>query len=374
VAIGLAIALSASLLARVDLPVRLTDQAFWQLSESLSEPSGSFQSDNLVSNETGMQKIIPELVDRVGTGGVYLGVGPEQNYTYIAALQPRIAFILDVRRGNRDMHLMYKAIFELSADRVEFVSRLFSRARPSGLTRESTATEIFSAIEFAPPSEQVYLETILGIRDVLITKHGLPLSEEELDNLNYIFTSFYRFGPAISYSSSRSGRAATHAQYSSLMQLTDAAGIQRSYLSSDERFQTVKALHAANLIVPVIGNFAGPKALRAIGAWLRERQETVSVYYLSNVEDYLPAQTLWPTFCRNVASLPLTERSTFIRTGRGPSLSPASAVSGAQWVIIPGPVGGATTQPRPVVPIVSSGGMATSKLAYMTLDIKACGS
>ena len=65
---------------------------------------------------------------------VYLGVGPEQNFTYIAALKPAMVFIVDVRRGNLQLHLMYKALFELSADRADFVARLFSKERPAGLT------------------------------------------------------------------------------------------------------------------------------------------------------------------------------------------------------------------------------------------------
>ena len=69
---------------------------------------------------------------------MYLGVGPEQNFTYITAVRPRMAFILDIRRGNLQEHLLYKALFELSADRAEFLSRLFSRPRAAGLTTDST--------------------------------------------------------------------------------------------------------------------------------------------------------------------------------------------------------------------------------------------
>ena len=76
---------------------------------------------------------------------VYLGVGPEQNFTYIAALKPKMAFIVDVRRGNLQLHLMYKALFELSSDRADFIFRLFSRKRPEGLGPKSTADEIFAA-------------------------------------------------------------------------------------------------------------------------------------------------------------------------------------------------------------------------------------
>ena len=79
-----------------------------------------------------MQRVIPDLTRTVKPGRVYLGVGPEQNFTYIAATKPAMAFIIDIRRGNLQLHLMYKALFELSADRAEFVSRLFSLKRPAG--------------------------------------------------------------------------------------------------------------------------------------------------------------------------------------------------------------------------------------------------
>jgi hypothetical protein len=77
--------------------------------------------------------------------GVYLGVGPEQNFTYIAAIRPKIAFIIDIRRQNMLQHLVYKAAFEMSENRADFLSRLFSRRRPAGLSDSSTVTELFNA-------------------------------------------------------------------------------------------------------------------------------------------------------------------------------------------------------------------------------------
>jgi hypothetical protein len=123
-------------------PTRLTDDQFWKLSSVSSEEDGTFNSDNLVSNEDGFQHIMPDLLKTARQGGIYIGVGPEQNFTYMAALKPSMAFIVDIRRGNLDVHLMYKALFELSADRDDFVSRLFSKKRPDGLTSKSTARDL----------------------------------------------------------------------------------------------------------------------------------------------------------------------------------------------------------------------------------------
>src|SRR5262245_11794136 len=127
------------------LPSQLSDQEFWKLSSEFSEPDGTFRSDNLLSNESYFQYVIPQLKE-LAKGQVYMGVGPEQNFTYIAALKPKMVFIIDIRRGNLDLQLMYKALFEISKDRAEFVSRLFSRKQPAGIGPNSTVEEIFSAV------------------------------------------------------------------------------------------------------------------------------------------------------------------------------------------------------------------------------------
>src|ERR1051325_974878 len=157
-------------------PKELSDQQFWSLSKEFSEDDGVFRSDNLLSNETSFQYVIPNLLKGTKQGRVYLGVGPEQNFTYIAALKPAMAFIIDIRHGNLDVHLMYKALFELSKDRAEFVSRLFSRKRPDGLTTKSTSSELFNAYLRASGSKEMYEENLKAVEDVLMKKHEFPLS------------------------------------------------------------------------------------------------------------------------------------------------------------------------------------------------------
>src|SRR5438874_2586168 len=156
-------------------PVQLTDSQFWNLSRDSSEDDGYFRSDNLLSNETSFQYIIPDLLKTAKQGRVYLGVGPEQNFTYIVALKPAMAIIIDIRHGNLDVHLMYKALFELSKDRAEFVSRLFSRKRPDGLTTQSSARQIFTSYMLADGSQELFDENLKVVEDQLIKKHEFPL-------------------------------------------------------------------------------------------------------------------------------------------------------------------------------------------------------
>jgi len=309
-----------------DLPARLGDREFWTLLSDLSEPNGNFRSDNLVSNEIRYQDVIPQLVRTAKPGAVYLGVGPEQNFTYLAALRPRMAFILDLRRGNVDLHLMYKALFELSADRADFVSRLLSRRRPAGLTVRSTAAEIFNAFARVEPSDRFSTETLAAIRNQLVTVHRFPLNGDDLMRIESIYHVFFLAGTKIQYSPYGSFGGTVQPTYADLMAATDQAGQARSYLASEQAFAFVKDLERRNALVPIVGDFAGPKALRAIGSFARKRGATISAFYVSNVEEYLRQDHTWQAFCANVATLPIDESSSFIRAVR--NTEPGAPVEG----------------------------------------------
>jgi hypothetical protein len=318
------------LVAAPPTPAQLTDAEFWKLSSAFSEQDGTFRSDNLLSNETRMQVVIPELLQTAQQGRVYMGVGPEQNFTYIAALKPSMAFIVDIRHGNLDVHLMYKALFELSANRAEFVSKLFSRKPMTGYTPQTTAAELAIAYLSAEPSQELYDANLKAIIDHLQTKHGFPLSAGDLDGIQWAYSNYFRFGPAISYNSSNTlsapeivgrvpvgnrGNGGGGASYADLMMVTDDAGKERNYLANDENFMVVKNLQTKNLLVPVVGDFGGPKAIREVGKYLKGAGAMVSAFYLSNVEQYLSTDGKMPAFLANVASLPIDPSSRFIRSG-----------------------------------------------------------
>ena len=95
---------------------------------------------------------------------------------------------------------------------------------------------------------------------------------------------------------------------------TDASGVAHSYLNTEESFRFVKDLESRNLVVPLVGDFAGSKTLRAVGSYLRTQNATVSAFYLSNVEMYLYREMVWDSFCQNVATLPMGDKSVFIRS------------------------------------------------------------
>src|SRR5215475_1642244 len=175
-----------SLKAADTLPGRYTDAEFWRIITDFSEPGGEFPYENFVSNEVSYQDIIPELKRIAKPGGAYLGVAPEQNFTYIAAIRPKVAFILDIRRQNMLELLMYKALFEMSADRVEFVSRLFSRPKPAGLKPGASAEEIFKAFDQMKGDPELYKQTFQAIKDRLKQRGFKPVGDDE-EKIDYVF-------------------------------------------------------------------------------------------------------------------------------------------------------------------------------------------
>jgi hypothetical protein len=297
-----------------ELPARLSDREFWRLVQTFSEPSGYFNSDNLVSNEDTFQHVIPDLVDSVRPGDVYIGVGPDQNFTYIAAINPGLSFIPDVRRGNLHVHLMYKALIELSADRADFVSRLFSRQRPVGLGTNSSVRDLFAAYRRASPDDRLYGANRKALVEQLTIKHGFRLQEGDRAGIEYVYSRFYAGGPALTFVSNGGGRSNSYPSFESLQMATDAAGVPRGYLASEAAFQRLKSHQERNLIVPIVGNFAGPKALVAIADYVRERGSRVTAFYTSNVENYLFQDGLWDAFRANVARMPTDSTSSFIRS------------------------------------------------------------
>ena len=319
-AVALALATLAAPALAQSVPARLSDEEFWRMVTEMSEPGGFFRSDNFVSNETTFQYVIPELQRQTSPGGVYVGVGPDQNFTYLVALRPRIAFIVDIRRQNMLQHLMYKAVLELSTDRAGFLARLFSRARPAGLSDSTSASTLLQAFTVAPADTLLYRKNLTAIKEHLLNRHHFGLSAEDLTSIEYVYDAFFSAGPELTYSFStaRQGRSALFGRrmptYAELMVETDGQGAPRGYLATEENYRILRDLELNNLVVPLVGDFAGDKALRAVGKYLKERNAPVTAFYTSNVEQYLFQQADdWRQFFGNVATMPLDAKSTFIR-------------------------------------------------------------
>jgi hypothetical protein len=293
------------------LPAQYTDAEFWRIVTEFSEVGGSFPYENFVSNEINYQVVIPDVKRLTRPGGVYLGVAPEQNFTYIAAIQPKVAFIFDIRRQNLIELLMYKALFEMAPDRAEFVSRLFSRPRAAGLGTTSTAADLLNAVSAARPNALMYEETLKAMKDRLVRQHQFKLSNSDQERIGYIFKVFYEGGPRMDYAyASRSPNASVPSYYN-LMTATDGRRQNWAFLANEDNYRFVRTMQEKNLIIPLVGDFAGPKAIKSVAQYLKDHNALVTVFYISNVEDYLSGS--WESYKANLAALPVEPSGLFIR-------------------------------------------------------------
>ena len=298
--------------AAAQIPAALSDSAFGALSVSLSEPSGFFDTDNLVSNEDSYLHAVTTLQKLGLNGGAYLGVGPDQNFSYIAAIHPRIAIIVDIRRDNLLELLLYQTIFALSRNRADYLSLLFGKkpAADSAGWDAKSPEALFAALDKAPNDSSRALSRVKERASRL----GIPLSPKDLETIGRFHRTFISRGPSLKLLSFNRPERTDYPDFRGLVLATDLAGHQSSYLASEPAFQVVKSLEDRNLVVPVVGDFAGTGALRAVGRYLKAQGEVVKAFYTSNVEEYLVRDGGLSRFARNVRLLPRDRDAVIVRS------------------------------------------------------------
>ena len=293
----------------------ISDREFERLTLELSERGGYFGTDNLVSNETSFLHADENLIRTVAPGQVYLGVGPSQNYTYIAKVKPSLAFILDIRRDNLLYHLYFKSLFHVSRDRWEFLGNLFAKPVPQISNRSAASVEVlFHRLRGEEPDWEKFSRNIELVSDWLLQKFPSVLDEKDRARIYTLAAKFVRDGFDVRYEIPGRPMLSFFPSYGDLMVETNLQGQLTPYLDSEDAYQWIRRLQEDNRVVPVVGNFGGQKAIKAIGAEVERRGLTVGVFYLSNVEFYLFRNRIFRTFVENVRSLPVDSRSLMVRS------------------------------------------------------------
>ena len=296
---------------------------FARLVVELSESGGHFDTDNLVSNERSYLHVMPQLEESGVTGGVYIGVGPEQNFSYIARIRPSVAFIVDIRRDNLLLHLLFKALFASSRSRMEYLCLLTGRPVPEDLARWRNAgiEEHIAYIDGAKPSGTPALNRRL--QDA-IRRFGVPVSAEEFATIDRFHGAFVDAGLSLQFRSFGRPPRSYYPNYRELLLETDLAGRQLNYLASESDYQFLRSLQARGGVIPVVGDLGGTHALAAIGRWMEERNHRLSAFYASNVEGYLFRDGSFTSYMENLSRLPHTQRSVVIRSVFGDATLPES--------------------------------------------------
>lgn len=291
------------------------DEAVGPLIARLSESPGDFPSENYVTNETSLLDVAtalrnPKLHDRG-----YVGVGPEQSYTYLALLEPRIAYIVDIRRGNLLEHMMFRACFETGKTRAEFLTALLARRVPSGAVDvdagpDASFAQLDAAFRAAPPDPSLRDEGIArtkALLDRLAVAHT-PSDDKALARLH---EAFAKHGLGIAYTMLNSGRR--YPRLGETLSARDPDGTPASFLASEEIYARVRRLVVENRVIPVVGDFGGKHALRAVAEDMRARGVNLGVFYTSNVEQYLFEQKTYDAYVESVRAMPRDDASLMVR-------------------------------------------------------------
>ena len=300
----------------------LSPQEFGKLSRALSEPGGYFDTDNLISNEASYLHVLGPLRERKVTGGAFLGVGPDQGFSYIAQIRPNIALMIDVRRDNLLQHLFFKGLFAAAPNRLAYLCLLFGKPLPDELSswNQRPIEELVKHLRQTPATAKAFEAATRAVRAPILAS-GVELSEADLATIRRIHEAFFEGGLDLRFTSHQRAPRSYYPTFEDLLLETDLTGRKGSYLAEEASFQVVKSLQERNRIVPVVGDLAGSHSLQAIARYLREERQVVSAFYTSNVEYYLmrgrrSATTEDPfrQFVRNVAALPRDSRSVLIRS------------------------------------------------------------
>lgn len=288
---------------------------FSELYVRLSEQGGYFDSDNLISNETSYLHALDVLRARQVKGGAYIGVGPDQSFSYIAEIKPELAFIIDIRRDNMLQHLMFRSLFLRSRNRLEFLAGLIGAPVPENVEAwtDRPIQDIAALLDETPRAAADFARwSALVLEDAKTS--GIVLSETDLTTLQRFHLEFHQMGLGIRYTSKNRPPRLTYPTLLQLILERDRSGLLASYLSNEERWRYVRDMQKSNRLLLVTGDLAGNHALRAIGNYLRERGIPLTAFYTSNVEQYLFQFGTFNQFAANTATLPFAPNGVIIRS------------------------------------------------------------
>jgi hypothetical protein len=291
-------------------------ESFAAMVERLSEPGGDFGGDNLISNEQSYLHVMPALARAKVTGGAYVGVGPDQNFSYIAQVRPEIAYLIDIRRDNLLLLLLFRALFAEAPTRVSYLSLLTGRPAPEHpeAWADATIEKIVAYIDGTTARPDAAQQKIRARLETVMKNFGVPLSVGDLDTIAKSRAEFVRDGLSLRFQVRGQGVRTYYPTLRTLLLENDRAGHQLSFLASEAAFQFVRDLQARGRIVPVVGDVSGSRAMRAIAGDMKARGLRLSAFYISNVEFYLFRPGTFGAYVGNLKQFPHDERTMIIRS------------------------------------------------------------
>ena len=306
--------------------------AFAATIAALSEPGGYFDTDNLISNERSYLHVVADLRGLAGKtgGGVYLGVGPDQNFSYIGHVRPSLAILIDIRRDNLLLHLLFKSLFAESRTRVDYLALLTGRSPPQSAAGWDKQP-IEAVVKYIDSAKPIGEDAVRALRDRLtkvVASSGVPLSDADRATIDRFHRRFIQAGLSLQFNTTGRAPQYDYPTYRDLLLEVDRSGTRRSFMASEGDFQFVKDLQSRDRVIPIVGDLSGSTALGAVAKHIGAANLRVTAFYTSNVEFYLFRNGAFPRFVANLGRLPRQPNSVIIRSVFPAGSAGAAAVAG----------------------------------------------
>jgi hypothetical protein len=211
------------------------------------------------------------------------------------------------------MHLMFKALFQRSSNRLEYLSRWMGRVPPAGVRAWDGASidSVLALVDSLP------VDSSLSETDSLLAavrRFGVPLEATDSETIRRFHGTFIREGLDLRFTSTGRSPRFFYPTLRELILQRDLQGNRANYLATEAAWRFLKDLQARDRVIPVVGDLAGTRAFPAVGREVAARGERVSALYVSNVEMYIWRDGTFRNFASNAARFPRRENSVIIRS------------------------------------------------------------
>jgi hypothetical protein len=285
-----------------------TKSPFWNILKRLDDPpTGPSSADNLMTNEDSVASVVDEISKVVPKGQVYLGVGPDQNYSLMAHLEPSYGFILDYRKKNQLLHLLQKALVENSADRHAYLEHFWNRNLPELPLSLNDIEKEFKILAKQPQNE-LLVQSAKELVTQTMSKWNI-LNDKEFHEIATIQARLAGPGPDARFLALK-----MYPTLGSLITMPSRSGQPSHWLASDRTYAAIRKMQLSDQILPIVGDWAGPGAIRRLAEHLKMNQLQVGCIYISDVEFFLLRGGLFQKYLENLSALPRHPESKIIRT------------------------------------------------------------
>jgi hypothetical protein len=280
-----------------------------------------------VTNEDSFPRVARHLARLFPRDSVYLGVGPDQNLTYIAHARPDLAFILDHRRKNLLLHLLHKALLSLAADRATYLSKLTARAPAFPVPSDASADDLIAAFERSP-FDRARLDAATADVAAALKPLGV-LADDEWPALATIQARLA--GPGLD---ARFLALRMYPTLARLIRTTSRDGRPAHFLAEETLYRSIRESERGDRVIPIVGDFAGPTALPRLAEWLRRRGKALGVLYVSDVEFFLLRSGRFAAYLDGLGRLPRADGAVVVRTSTRPIESPERVAGDSSTTIL----------------------------------------